>query len=267
VGCAQQGAGMSTYSAAWYAGQSGGSLTAAEAIVPQAIELAAPTSVIDIGCGVGTWLSVFHRLGVGRIQGIDGPWVDRGQLRIPAERFATHDLAQPYASTQRFDLAMSVEVAEHLPESAADDFIATLAGLADAVLFSAAIPWQGGKGHVNERWADWWCARFRARGYLPLDAFRKEAWRDERVAWWYAQNLIFYATPAWFERHAARVTAYLDCHDTFVPRGPLLAAVAHDPLPLVHPAIFLSKATDLDRYKHPVSKALPRALKRLVRKR
>ena len=258
---------MSSYTPAWYAGQSGGSLTAAEAIVPQVIELVAPTSVVDIGCGVGTWLSVYQRLGVGRIQGVDGAWVDRAQLRIPAADFAAHEVTQPYTSSQRFDLAMSVEVAEHLPESAADGFVATLAGLADAVLFSAAIPWQGGKGHVNERWADWWCARFRTRGYLPLDAFRKEAWRDERVAWWYAQNLVFYATPAWYERNAARVTAYLDRHDTFVPRGPLVTALASDPLPLVHPAIFLSKATDLDRYKHPLSKALPRALRRLVRKR
>ena len=231
------------------------------------IELIAPTSGVDIGCGVGTWLSVYQRLGVGRIQGVEAAWVDRAQLRIPAADFAAHEVTQPYTSSQRFDLAMSVEVAEHLPESAADGFVATLAGLADAVLFSAAIPWQGSKGHVNERWADWRCARFRTRGYLPLDALRKEAWRDERVAWWSAQNLVFYATPAWCGRNAARVTAYLDRHDTFVPRGPLMTALASDPLPLVHPAIFLSKATDLDRYKHPLSKALPRALRRLVRKR
>lgn len=164
------------------------------------IELIAPTSVVDIGCGVGTWLSVYQRLGVGRIQGVEAAWVDRAQLRIPAADFAAHEVTQPYTSSQRFDLAMSVEVAEHLPESAAVGFVATLAGLADAVLFSAAIPWQGSKGHVNERWADWWCARFRTRGYLPLDAFRKEAWRDERVAWRAEPGLLCHASLVWAQR-------------------------------------------------------------------
>lgn len=54
-----------------------GSLRSAQVVVPIAIELARPKSVVDVGCGDGTWLSVFRHLGVNDTLGLDGDYVNR----------------------------------------------------------------------------------------------------------------------------------------------------------------------------------------------
>jgi hypothetical protein len=119
--------------------------------------------------------------------------VDRGRLEIPRERFLAQDLTQPLKLERSFDLAVSLEVAEHLPAESAAMFIDGLAALASLVLFSAAAPFQGGQHHVNEQWPGYWVGRFAARGYVPIDCLRRHLWEDERVEWWYAQNLLLFA--------------------------------------------------------------------------
>jgi hypothetical protein len=85
-----------------------------------------------------------------------------------------------------------LEVAEHIPAESADDFIKTLTSLAPAVLFSAAVPGQGGVGHRNEQWQSYWATLFYNHGYLPLDFVREEIWGNRSVSWWYAQNILLY---------------------------------------------------------------------------
>ena len=106
-------------------------------------------SAVDIGCGVGTWLSVLQEMGVKDIQGIDGSWVDQNMLVIPKDNFLEDDLTKAKKITRRFDLAVCLEVAEHLPRECANDFIRWLTELSDIVLFSAAIPFPGGVNHIN----------------------------------------------------------------------------------------------------------------------
>ena len=62
------------------------------------------------------------------------------------------DLAQPLQIDRRFDLALSLEVAEHLPPECGSEFVQTLTDLSSVILFSAAIPFQGGTDHLNEQW-------------------------------------------------------------------------------------------------------------------
>lgn len=150
-------------------------------------------SAIDVGCGVGTWLAAATELGATDIRGIDGPWVDRSLLAIPGELFSSADLGAPLDVGRRFDLAISLEVAEHLPAARAGDFVATLTGLADFVLFAAAIPHQGGVGHVNEQWPAYWAALFEARGWVALDVVRPGLWSDGSIPFWYRQNTLLYA--------------------------------------------------------------------------
>ncbi len=150
-------------------------------------------SALDLGCGVGTWLSVLRERGVEDVVGADGEWVDRSLLQIPAERFSSRDLSQPIDLGRRFDLAISLEVAEHLPAASAPTFVASLTDAADFVLFSAAIPHQGGKGHVNEQWLEYWLALFEERGYVGLDVVRPAVWEDTRIPLWYRQNVALYA--------------------------------------------------------------------------
>ena len=196
-----------------------------------------PRSVVDVGCGVGTWLGEAARLGIEDFLGVDGDYVDRAMLEIPAERFVPRDLCEPFDLGRRFDLVMSVEVAEHLPLAHADRFVEALTSLGAVVLFSAAIPGQGGEHHVNEDWPQAWARRFAKHGYRWADPLRLATWNDERVDPWYAQNLLVFhrpdafATPPW-------------------PAGtPTGGAVAGDgaasgsadgtwPLALVHPVVY-----------------------------
>jgi SAM-dependent methyltransferase len=164
----------------------------AEAVVPLVLELVEPRSVVDLGCGAGVWLAAFARHGVDDILGVDGDWVPDDVLEIPREHFVSSRLDQPLRLDRRFDLAVSLEVAEHLPESAARQFVETVVGLAPCVLFSAAVPQQGGRQHLNEQWPDYWAALFGEHGYVVVDAIRPVVWSNPRVTYWYRQNTLLY---------------------------------------------------------------------------
>ena len=153
------------------------------------------SSVVDVGCGVGTWLSSFAKLQDGEVDllGIDGPWVDPGLLVIPEEKFLAADLSVEMPSVSgKYDLAISLEVAEHLPPERAEAFVGFLTGMSDFVLFSAAIPFQGGTNHFNEQWQDYWADLFERKGYVPADFIRPVLWSDDRIPVHYRQNTILY---------------------------------------------------------------------------
>jgi SAM-dependent methyltransferase len=181
---------MHPYGSEFYRNTQEGSLRSARRVLPHLIELAAPRSIVDVGCGVGTWLKAAAELGVADIAGIDGAYVDRTMLQIPPDRFTAVDLTNPFHVARTYDVALSLEVAEHLPESSADAFVESLTRLAPIVMFSAAIPNQMGAHHVNEQWPGWWIERFARYGYTALDIIRPRIWDDPQVEWWYAQNTL-----------------------------------------------------------------------------
>lgn len=178
------------YSARFFDEQRDDSLRSAELTVPLLISLTKPRAVIDVGCGTGTWLRAFSEAGIEDVLGVDGDYVDRRRLLIAPEHFLARDLTKPLNVGRTFDLALSLEVAEHLPASAADSFVQSLCSLAPVVVFSAAVPEQQGPGHVNEQWPWYWHRRFEANGFAVLDILRPRLWRDSPgVANWYLQNL------------------------------------------------------------------------------
>lgn len=177
-------------------------LRSAEVIVPLVLNLIPAHSVVDIGCGEGAWLAVFRRHGVKDILGIDGDYVDRNRLLIGQDRFEVADLSKPLELGRTFDLAVSLEVAEHLPAECAAGFVESLTRLAPIILFSAAIPFQGGTHHVNEQWPDVWAADFKKLGYVPVDAIRRHVWQNEAVEWWYAQNALLFIRSDVLEHNA-----------------------------------------------------------------
>jgi len=219
---------MTTYDDQFFDEIQAGALSSARRIVPRVLELVGPESVVDVGCGLGAWLSVFQANGVADVLGIDGDYVDREQLGIPESRFLARDLAEPLVVDRRFDLAMSVEVAEHLPAGAAESFVGSLVGLAPVVLFSAAVPGQPGTGHVNAQWLDYWIDRFSARGFVAIDCIRWEVWDSPEVDWWYAQNALVYV-----DRERL---------DDYPELRALLASRACDPPSVVHPALYRRQA-------------------------
>lgn len=171
------------------------SISSAEVIVPLVLKSLAPhsvQSVIDVGCGEGRWLSVFKKNGVLKVFGVDGTLVAKERLVIGTDEFKQVDLESSFTIERKADLVVSLEVAEHLPNSKAEDFVAILISLAPVVLFSAAIPHQGGSHHINEQWPEYWDKKFKAHGYVPIDIIRRKVWNDARVSFFYAQNILLY---------------------------------------------------------------------------
>lgn len=168
----------------------------ARIVLPIVAGACRPASVVDVGCGEGAWLSVWRELGVHDVFGLDGAHVEPARLAIARENFRAADLSRAFSAPRRFDLAQSLEVAEHLPRASAEGFVASLCTLSDVVLFSAAQPGQGGERHVNERTPGWWAGLFERQGYVAFDAIRAGVSGDSRVDPWYRFNTILFANRA-----------------------------------------------------------------------
>jgi SAM-dependent methyltransferase len=185
-----------------------GALRSAREIVPLVLNLVRPGHVIDVGCGSGAWLSVFKENGIDDFQGIDGKWLEPGMLLFPPEHFVYADLEQPIQVGRQFDLVVSLEVAEHLPPDKSEIFIDSLVRLGPVILFSAAVPFQGGTNHLNERWPTYWSAYFESRGYVAIDCLRKRIWSNDQIEWWYAQNILFFIREDHLDRYGLLKAEY-----------------------------------------------------------
>jgi SAM-dependent methyltransferase len=207
-----------------------GARRSANEVVPLVVGLLAPRSVVDVGCGTGDWLKCFMDRGVEDVLGIDGEWAEPDHLL--KSQFIRADLSRPFAVGRTFDLALSLEVAEHLPDASAEGFVASLTKLAPMILFSAAIPYQRGTNHLNEQWPEYWASRFLDQNFAAIDCIRPLVWHNSAVAWWYAQNTILYV-----DREHLVANTVLGS-----------AALKTDPtrLSLVHPESYLGKARDQD---------------------
>ena len=182
------------YDSSFYEFTADAARESAKEIVPVLLAMSGVRSVVDVGCGIGTWLAVFVSHQVEDVLGFDGPHLDGTTLEIPSDRFRAWDLEERLPIDRTFDLACCLEVAEHLSEQRANTLVDDLARLAPIVLFSAAIPLQGGIGHVNEQWPTYWVEKFAHRGLVVIDAIRPEIWDNDRVAMWYSQNCLLFAT-------------------------------------------------------------------------
>ena len=96
--------------------------------------------------------------------------------------------------TETCDLAICLEVAEHLTPAAGARLVKTLCSVAPVVLFSAAIPAQGGTNHINEQWQSHWADEFAAHGFDCFDPIRPEIWNDRDVFPWYRQNILLFVS-------------------------------------------------------------------------
>jgi len=194
------------YTDAFFADVERTARASARRVVPVAVADWHPSSVIDVGCGEGIWAAVFESEGVPAV-GIDGAWV-RPERRL-VDRFVACDLRDPLPALGRFDLCVCLEVAEHLPASSAGTLVAGLAGLADRILFSAAVPGQGGTDHLNEQPHEYWIARFARAGFRADVAWRDRFAGDDDVAWWYRRNMVVFE-----RRRAGRRRWRRAWHDT-----------------------------------------------------
>lgn len=196
------------YGTSFYDSLEQSTFKSAEVIVPLVMQLLSPRSAVDVGCGRGIWLSVLERHGVSKLRGIDGQYAAADKLFIARDNFTAADLTKPFSIGDRFDLAICLEVVEHLPDTFASGLVRKLTEVAPCVLFSAAIPGQGGQYHIHERWPEHWHEHFRSNGFVPFDYFRPLLYSDRRVCWWYRQNLVLYVSTD-FLRQRVKLTEVL----------------------------------------------------------
>jgi hypothetical protein len=220
------------YDQEFYAHHLDGSIKSAQVVLTILYNYFSPVSVIDFGCSKGGWLSVAESLGSRDLAGLDGAWVSTEDIISKNIRFKTVDFNNKITIDKKYDLCISVEVAEHVKPNAADNFICSLCNSSDVIIFSAAIERQGGTGHINEQWQSYWIEKFGACNFQCFDLFRPRIWYNDEVDWWYRQNIFLFV-----KRSCALV---LPTADTAV----------HD---MVHPALYNKKMDYIDSLKNKIS--------------
>jgi Methyltransferase domain len=195
------------YDADFYRFLASFAVQSAEEIVPLLRTQLRINNVADFGCGQGAWLSVWRKSGAS-VMGVDGPYVDRCHLMIRTDEFRPADLSQPIDLGRRFDLVQSLEVAEHLAADQASAFVDMLTAHGPLVMFSAAVPGQGGEHHINEQPLEYWRKRFNDRGYVAIDCIRPQVIANRRVQHWYRYNIVLYAKTSHLDRLPDRLCAF-----------------------------------------------------------
>src|SRR5688572_29866528 len=204
------------------------------AVVPLLIKSVNPKSVVDLGCGHGEWLSVFRELGVSDLLGVDGAWAKDMQAASLSAALHEHDLTQPLYLSRRFDLALCLELAEHLDIARAQSLVEDLTRLAPVIAFSASIPFQGREGHRNEQWQSYWTGLFEAQGYQPFFALRHALWENEEMELSYRQTLVCFCARN---------------HPALIERLGQFERDAPAPADVVHPDLHLKISGDLVRWQ------------------
>ncbi|MEG0109203.1 MAG: methyltransferase domain-containing protein, partial [Lachnospiraceae bacterium] len=164
-----------------------------------------PKSICDFGCGTGTWLYVAQKFGVEKVTGLDGNYVDRDLLMIDVDDFIPSDLRQPTLLNQSFDLAISLEVAEHIDAKYADIFIDNICSSSKVIIFSAAHPGQGGDEHVNEQPFSYWKHKFEVRGYTYIE-IRSLFELNQDICTWYRENIALFVKKDIAEQYNLKFT-------------------------------------------------------------
>jgi SAM-dependent methyltransferase len=242
----------------FYKNQMDESLRSAMKYVELLFPLYKPNTVVDVGCGRGTWLKAFKDRGASVVVGYDGVWNAQANMIDPSIMFYGVDLNDPItvSDSGRFDLAMSVEVAEHLAPSSAKNFIQSLTNLSNVVLFGAAYTKQGGTNHINEQPHTYWAKIFAEFDYVPYDLFRPVLWGDDEVEYWYQQNTFLYV------KNNSPFTQVLQSSGHYPIRNIRF-------LDCVHPALYESKARELETKElihQLVARSVPKSLRPFAKK-
>lgn len=174
-------------------------------------------TAIDLGGGIGTWLNELKNKGIKRVKCIDGDYVNKKYLVIDEQEFVAVDLSNRVQLNERYDLAISLEVAEHLPSLRAKSFIEDLCNLSDIVLFSAATKKQGGDAHINEQRISYWINIFAKYNYIPLDIVRPRIWNDKRIQVWYRENILIFVNKTELDRKLRKEICKENIYDIIHP--------------------------------------------------
>ena len=165
-------------------------LVAPQKIVKEILKYFSPKSIVDIGCGLWTFVKIFQDSWIEITHWVDWTWVNKELLHISQKDFFEKDLEKYHNFDKKYDLALSLEVAEHLSPDSAENFVKTLTSASDYIIFSAALPNQWGQNHINEQTPMYWEKLFNKQWYKMYDVFRHIFWEDQDIFWRYKQNMF-----------------------------------------------------------------------------
>jgi SAM-dependent methyltransferase len=181
------------YDALFYKYQREGASRSARALLPHVVGILRVRSVLDVGCGAGAWLAAYGDLAVSDHLGVDGDYVDRSMLLVAATKFIPRDISIPFDLARQFDLVQCLEVGEHIPTAASATLVDNIVRHGKLVLFSAAVPGQGGEDHINEQPYEFWRTLFAQRSFRLFDFLRPRIQGDDTIEPWYRRNVLFFA--------------------------------------------------------------------------
>jgi hypothetical protein len=186
------------------------------------------SSVLEVGCGRGIWLAVASRMGASRVVGLERRWALVKDPYCDPAWIQSCDLENRLDLGERFDLVLSLEVAQRLNPSSAARFVTSLTRHGDLILFSAAIPHQGGVGHINEQFADYWAQLFAKAGFSPLDIIRRRIWNVQGIRLSFRQNILLYVSMKYLSNNQW-------ARDALLASGPISA---------IHPQTYLQRCLE-----------------------
>jgi hypothetical protein len=239
---------MSIYTTSFYKTQVNPSYLSALEYAKSLLPVFNISSVIDIGCGRGSWLKAFMEtfsLNSTHILGIDGPWNSRSDLILDCN-YISFDLekADQLKLPHYYDLAISLEVAEHISRYSSRGFVSALCMHADLIIFSSANFLQGGIGHINESSPSYWANLFAENDFAVFAFFRPRLWGNTTIKWWYQQNTFLYAK---YGSPSYNLLLENSCE-------PIENLCIMD---AIHPQIFAERSTVPGLLKHLIHRYLP----------
>jgi SAM-dependent methyltransferase len=202
---------MSNYSKNFYLELAKTSDKSANVLAPLLIKKFHPFSVVDFGCGTGSFCKAFIANGITDVLGIEGEWILEVPAMMTEKWLKIQDLKSPISLQKRFDLAICLEVAEHLPPDSSRLLINSLVKASDRIAFSAAIPGQSGTEHINLQFPDFWGKLFEEHEYFLEWDPRNEIWNTKGLAPWYKQNLLI------FHKRTPELSIYIAPETRFHP--------------------------------------------------
>lgn len=213
------------YDSGFYDKQKDGSYQSAKIILGILFKAIKVRSIVDVGCGVGTWLRAAKELGCKECLGIEGDWVANKVIIKNGIIIKTQDLENKLQIKKKYDLAISMEVAEHLTPKRADSFVRDLCRCSDIVLFSAAVPGQMGVNHLNEKPISFWAKLFLKQNFIPVDLIRPLIYGTLNIKIWYRRNSILYISTRRLERTILKTRNQLFNHLDIMPPNSIVSTL------------------------------------------
>ena len=196
---------MSGYSTDFYQSVTSRAVIASEVALGTILKNFVAQSVIDIGAGDGVWTSTALSIGnPTRLTVVDLPGstfkllqkVDKSIKKITLN--FENDMLK---NGEPYDLGICVEVIEHISTGRALLLLDWISVNCCTVMFSGAIPGQGGTHHINEQNQSYWLNVMMARGFIPIDNIRPQLYRNGKIPQYYRNNIFFFINSRFIHEH------------------------------------------------------------------